>query len=165
MDRSRLLPSLMLELVQAERSQYRCSMRQAERLDHVPPSAAARAVAAHSNEALDELLRLAKARGLRLSSLGQLGTDALAFVRESLVDRVSSNERAYRSALLGMRRGIDLAAMLRVAAEDEHDTELAAWCERFVTVRERLVRDALGELAWFGHRPRFSLATAPATAT
>ena len=156
MDRSRLLPSLLVELSQAERSAYRHPIREAERLGDVPPSVALRAVAAHANEALDDLPDLARARSVRRTTIAQLGAQALSLVRDTIVDRVVDNERSYRSTLLGMRHGIDLVRLLRVAAEEEGDVELVAWCDRWLTVRERLVAGVERELVWFGHHPRFS---------
>ncbi len=155
MDRPRLLPSLFVELFQMERSAYRQPIVAAERLGDVPPSIALRAVAAHANEALDELPKLAKARGIRLSTPRQLLGDALSAVRSFVVDRLVEMERASRETLLGLRHGIDLVHLLRDAAADEADWELVAWCDRWLPVRERLVAGVEDELAWRPHRPAF----------
>lgn len=157
MDRSRLLPTLFVELFQTERSAYRHPIREAERLGNVPPAIALRAVAAHANEALDELPELARARGIRLSSVGQLAGETFSAVRHFVVDRFLDVERSYRGTLLGMRHGIDLVRLLRAAADDEADVELVAWCDRWLPVRERLVAGVEADLTWLARRPAFSL--------
>ena len=59
----------MTELFQTERSAYRHPIREAKRLGDVPPAIALRAVAAHANEVLDELPKLARARGLAVAGV------------------------------------------------------------------------------------------------
>lgn len=141
--------------MQAERVAYRRPIQAAERLGDVPPSIALRAVAAHANEALDELPKLAKVRGIPLAAPGQLAADALAAVRRLLVDRLVDHERAYRATLLEMRRGLDLVRTLRAAADDEGDDDLAAFCDRWLPVRERLVSGVAAELPWLARHPAF----------
>lgn len=157
MDRPRLLPSLFVELFQTERSAYRHPIREAGRLGDVPPSIALRAVAAHANEALDELPELAKKRGFRVAPLGEIVGETFSAIRHFVADRFVDVERSYRGTLLGMRHGIDLVRLLRAAAEDEGDAELVAWCDRWLPVRERLVAGVEAELAWFARRPALSL--------
>lgn len=156
MDSPRLLPSLFVELFQSERYAYRHPIREAVRLGDVPPSIALRAVAAHANEALDELPKLARGRRIRLTPLGQLVGETLSAMRHLVVDRFADVERSYRATLLEMRHGIDLVRLLRTAADDEADAELVAWCDRWLPVRERLVAGVEADLAWLGRRPAFS---------
>ena len=152
----RLLPSLMTELFQTERSAYRHPIREAKRLGDVPPAIALRAVAAHANEVLDELPELARARGLTLAKLGTVIGETFSDVRHFFADRLIDRERSYRGTLLGMRHGIDLVKLLRAAAEDEADAALVAWCERWLGTRERLVAGVERELDWFGHHQTFA---------
>jgi hypothetical protein len=156
MERPRLLPSLMTELFQTERSAYRHPIREAKRLGDVPPAIALRAVAAHANEVLDELPELARARGLTVSGVGTVIGETFSDVRQFFADRMIDRERSYRGTLLGMRHGIDLVRLVRAAAEDEADTELVSWCERWLEVRERLVAGVERELDWFGHHQTFA---------
>lgn len=152
----RLLPALLTELFQTERSAYRHPIREAERLGDVPPTIALRAVAAHANEALDELPKLAKARGVRLTTVGEIAGEMFSAIRQAVVDRFADRERSYRGTLLGMRHGIDLVRLLRAAADEEQDHEIVAWCDRWLPVRERLVHGVEAELTWFGHHPAFA---------
>jgi hypothetical protein len=156
MKRPRLLPSLMTELFQTERSAYRHPIREAKRLGDVPPAIALRAVAAHANEVLDELPELARARGLSAAGVGMIIGETFSDVRHFFADRLIDRERSYRGTLLGMRHGIDLVRLLRAAAEDEADAELVSWCERWLGVRERLVAGVERELEWFGHHQAFA---------
>ena len=152
----RLLPSLMTELFQTERSAYRHPIREAKRLGDVPPAIALRAVAAHANEVLDELPELARARGLAVAGVGAIVGETFSDVRHFFADRLVDRERSYRGTLLGMRHGIDLVSLLRAAAEDEADVELVAWCNRWLSVRRKLVIEVERELSWFGHHQTFA---------
>jgi len=58
----RLSPSLLAELYELEEDAYRLAVREAKRIGSGPPAAALRAVAAHANDALDELPKKAKER-------------------------------------------------------------------------------------------------------
>lgn len=146
----------MTELFQTERSAYRHPIREAARLGDVPPAIALRAVAAHANEVLDELPELARARGFTIAGVGAVIGEVFSDVRHFFADRLIDRERSYRGTLLGMRHGIDLVRLLRASAEDESDTELASWCERWANVRERLVAGVERELDWFGHHQTFA---------
>jgi hypothetical protein len=119
----------------------------------VVPSVALRAVAAHANESLDELPKLARERGVGLTSVSALAGEAMAHVGHALRSRLGDAEHVYRATLLEMRRGIDLVRLVRAAAEDEGDRALVAWCDRWMSVRERLVDGVADELAWFGRHP------------
>jgi hypothetical protein len=154
--RPRLLPTLVTELFQTERSAYRQPIREAKHLGDVPPASALRAVSAHANEVLDELPGLARARGVRLAAAGQIIGETFSDVRHFFADRVVDRERSYRGTLLGLRHGIDLVRLLRATADDEGDTDLAVFCDRWLSVRERLVAGVERELEWLGHHPLFS---------
>jgi hypothetical protein len=152
----RLLPSLMTELFQSERSAYRHPIREAKRLGDVPPAIALRAVAAHANEVLDELPELARARGLEVAGVGTMIGETFSNVRHFFADRLVDMERSYRATLLGMRHGIDLVRVLRAAALDEADLDLASFCDRWLAVRERLALGVERELEWFGRHQTFA---------
>jgi len=152
-ERKRLVPSLVVELFQTERSAYRHPIREALRLGDVPPSISLRAVAAHANESLDDLPKLARLRGIRLTTAGELAGEAVAAVRHALFDRFFDPERSYRETLLEMRHGIDLVRLLRASADDEEDHPLVRWCDRWLSTRQRLVAGVENDLAWFAHSP------------
>lgn len=146
----------MTELFQTERSAYRHPIREAKRLGDVPPAIALRAVAAHANGVLDELPKLARARGMEIAKVGTIIGETFSDVRHFFGDRFIDRERSYRGTLLGMRHGIDLVRLIHAAAEDEADAELAAWCERWTSTRERLVAGVEREIDWFGHHQAFA---------
>lgn len=156
MSPQRFSPSLLAELYELEEDAYRLAIREAKRIGSGPPAAALRAVAAHANEALDELPKKAKERHVRLGSLGALAIDTLHRLRDIAVDPFVDHEHAYRRALTALHRGIDLARVALAAAREEGDDALADWCERWLFARERLVSAATDELAWFGRHPFFA---------
>lgn len=156
MVRERLSPSLLAELHDLEEDSYRLALREAKRIGCGPPASALRAVAAHANEALEELPALAKARSVRLGSLGALALDTVRRVWDVLMDQIVDHEHAYRRALTALRRGIDLVRLVHAAARDEGDDALAAWCRRWLEGRERLVEEAADQLEWFARHPFFS---------
>lgn len=159
MNTERLAPSLLAELYDLEEDSYRLSIREAKRLESGPPTTALRAVAAHANEALDELPRLADVRRVRLGSAGSLTLDTFRRLRDAVVDQLVDHEHAYRRALASFHLGIDLARLIEAAARDEGDDALATWCAEWRSGREQLVEDASRQLAWFGRHPSFSRLT------
>ena len=156
MVRERLSPSLLPELYELEEDCHRLALREAKRIGCGPPASALRAVAAHANEALEELPRLAKARAVRLGSIGALAFDTLRRVWDVVMDQIVDHEHAYRRALSALRRGIDLVRLVHAAARDEGDDALATWCHRWLDGRERLVEEAADQLEWFARHPFFS---------
>ena len=156
MVRARLSPSLLAELYELEEDSYRLALREAKRIGCGPPSSALRAAAAHAGAALEELPAMARARRVRLGSIGALVLDTLRRVADVVVDQLVDHEHAYRRALTTLHRGIDLVRLMRAAASDEGDDALAAWCARWLHGREQLVAEAARELEWFARHPFFS---------
>ncbi len=156
MVRERLSPSLLAELFELEEDSYRLSLREAKRIGCGPPASALRAVAGHANEALEELPALAKARSVRLNSIGALAFDTMRRAWDIVMDQIVDHEHAYRRALTALRRGIDLVRLVHAAARDEGDDTLAVWCQRWLDGRERLVEEAADQLEWFARHPFFS---------
>jgi hypothetical protein len=154
--RERLSLSLISELYDLEEDAYRLSIREAERIGWGPPAVTLRAVAAHANDALEELASIAKSRHVRIGSFGAVVADTFRRVRDVVVDQLVDHEQAYRRALGTLHRGIDLVHLAHAAATDEGDDALAQWCHRWLHARERLVSEAAGELAWFARHPFFS---------
>jgi len=151
--RERLSTSLLSELFDYEEDAYRLSLREADRIGSGPPAVALRAVVAHANDALEDLPALAAARHVRIGSAGSLFLDTLHRVRDVIADQLSDVEHGYRRALATLHQGIDLVRLTHEAAINEGDDALAAWCERWLDVRERFVADATRELAWFAAHP------------
>jgi hypothetical protein len=152
----RLSPSLLAELYELEEDAYRLAIREAKRIGSGPPTAALRAVAAHANEALDELPLKAKERHVRLGSMGALAIDTIHRLRDIAVDPFVDHEHAYRRALTALHRSIDLVRVAHAAALEEGDDRLADWCAHWLYARERLASAASAELAWFGRHPFFA---------
>ena len=156
MVRERLSPSLLAELYELEEDSYRVSLREAKRIGCGPPASALRAVAAHAAAALDELPALAKARSVRISSIGALALDTVRRIWNVVMDQIVDHEHAYRRALAALHRGIDLVRLIHAAARDEGDDALAGWCQQWLAGRERLVAEATSQLEWFARHPFFS---------
>ncbi len=156
MVRERLSPSLLAELYELEEDSYRLSLREAKRIGCGPPASALRAVAAHANEALEELPTLAKTRSVRLGSIGALAFDTVRRIWDVVMDQLVDHEHAYRRALGALHRGIDLVRLVHAAARDEGDDALAGWSQRWLDARERLVAEAADQLEWFARHPFFS---------
>lgn len=151
--RARLSTSLLSELFDYEEDAYRLSLREADRIGSGPPAVALRSVVAHANGALEDLPALAAERHVRLGSAGSLLLDTLHRVRDVIADQLSDREHGYRRALATLHQGIDLVRLAHEAAVNEGDDALAAWCERWLDVRERFVADVSRELAWFAAHP------------
>jgi len=156
MKTERLLPSLLVELHQAEHATCRHAMREADRLGPIPPAAALRVVATHASGALDHLPGLAEERGVPLTTFSSVVGDAFSYLREVAADHLADLESSYRATILDCRRGIDLVHLLRTAAANEHDLALVAFCDHWLPTRTRLVREAADELEWFGKNPTFA---------
>jgi hypothetical protein len=149
-----LSASLLVELHALEEDTYRLSLRVARRLGAGPPAAALRAVAGHAGEALHELPKLARSRGVRLRSFGALAMDTARRARDVVVGHVVDHEHGYRRALATMRRGVDLVRLTLAAARDEGDGELATWCRAWMQGRDRLIAAVAEELEWFVRHPQ-----------
>lgn len=156
MNPERFSPTLLAELFELEEDAYRLAIREAKRIGSGPPATALRAVAAHANEALEELPSKARERHVRLGSMSALAVDTFHRLRDVVVDAFVDNEHAYRRALTSFRRGIDLVRLTRAAAMDEGDDGLSSFCDRWLAARERLVAAAGAELEWFGRHPFFA---------
>jgi hypothetical protein len=154
MTANRLSGSLLAELYDREEDTYRVSLREAKHIGWSPPSIALRVVAAHADEALGELRALAYARDVSISSPRALIADAFRRFWDMAIDQVVDQERAYRRALGSMHEGIDVVRLTSTASRDEGDDALTKWCARWLAVRERIVLDVAGELAWFFHHER-----------
>ncbi len=156
MNPERVSPSLLAELFELEEDAYRLAVREAKRIGSGPPATALRAVAAHANEALEELPSKARERHVRLGSMSALAVDTFHRLSDVVIDAFVDNEHAYRRALTAFHRGIDLVRLTRAAAIDEGDDGLSSWCDHWLAARERLVAAASAELEWFGRHPFFA---------
>jgi len=85
--RERLSLSLISELYDLEEDAYRLSIREATRIGWGPPAVTLRAVAAHANDALEELTSIAKSRHVRIGSFGAVVADTFRRVRDVVVEK------------------------------------------------------------------------------
>ncbi|HEU4537764.1 MAG TPA: hypothetical protein VFS00_26770, partial [Polyangiaceae bacterium] len=85
-DAGRLIATLVRELFQTENSARRHPAREAERLGHVPPARAMAAIVRHASAVLEELPRLAEARGLPASVGGLAAGRAFSAARDKVLD-------------------------------------------------------------------------------
>jgi len=150
-DRRRLLDKLVRELMRAEAQALDHAPREARRIGESPPVLALRDVAAHSISMRDRLALaldgpdLAGCRGgirAAMSTPHPIGTD-----------RVHDAERAYRSALLDLRHGLDVVQVLREVARLEGLFAVIRWCDDWLPARRTLVSRVEAQLAWFAEQP------------
>lgn len=156
-----LLVSLMRELFQTEESAVSHPRVEAERLgESSPPGRAMLAVAAHAEEVLAELPKLARDHDLPVSPGGMAVGKAFSITRDAFADLLLTSEKSYRGTILGMRHGVDLVELMRYLAQEERDVEIEAWCSEWIARRRPLVEAVARELSWFAANP--DRATAPA---
>jgi hypothetical protein len=149
-----LLVSLMRELFQTEESAVSHPRVEAERLgESTPPARAMLAVAAHAEEVLAELPRLARDHDLPVSAGGMAVGKAFSSTRDAFVDMLLTAEKSYRGTILGMRHGVDLVELMRYLAQEESDLEIEAWCSEWLARRRPLVEATARELSWFAANP------------
>jgi hypothetical protein len=146
-ERRRLLDKLLRELVRAENHAVDHAPREAKRLGETPPVVALRAVAVHAARMRPRLLHVLDGHALPSSS-GALAT-TFTTLRQLVADRVYDAERAYRSALLELRHGIDIVRVLRDVARLEELFAMIRWCDDWLAARRTLVARVEAQLAWF----------------
>jgi hypothetical protein len=83
-------------------------------------------------------------------SVGRGGISArLSTLRHLVTDRLNDAERAYRSALLDLRHGLDVVRVLREVARLEELFALIRWCDDWLVARRTLVARVEAQLDWF----------------
>jgi hypothetical protein len=146
-DRRRLLEKLLRELMRSEAQAIEHPPREARRIGESPPVIALRDVAVHAL-AMRPRLKLVL-DGHELSS-GRGGISAtLSTLRQIVSDRIHDGERAYRSALLDLRHGVDVVRILREVARLEDLFALIRWCDDWLPARRTLVARVEAQLGWF----------------
>lgn len=154
---TKLVRLLLPEAFQTEESARVHPAREAKRLGKVPPSEPMLAIARHARRSLDELGRLAVARGRAGSRSGTWIGRLFSIVRDLTTDLVMSSEKSYRGTILGLHHGLGVFNLLEDAAIVSGDQELADFCARLIAERAKLVADAERELAWFAQNPELAL--------
>ena len=159
-----LATSLFSEILQTERSAVRHSAVEAERLGPCPPASALMAVSQHAAQLEPSLFALADRRGVDPHKIGTKVGDLFSMARNRLADFVISTEQSYRGTLLGMRHGYDAVSLFGLAAREEKDPELAAWCDRWLAERAPLIAAVASALDWFAQHPERALQSAKTSA-
>jgi hypothetical protein len=153
-----LLGALFDELARSERAAIRRLRRQARRVgDGEPFAETMQRAARHADRALAELERAGWSSKQRARRACQ---QALARLRDALLDLLVSHEKSYRNTLLGLRRGMDCAVLTQAVAQRASRPDLAGFCGRWLDERRRLAAECERQLAWFAFHPQFARATA-----
>ena len=146
-ERRRLLEKLLRELVRSEEQVIDSAPREAKRIGETDPVLALRDVAVH---ALSMRPRFAQVLDGHSLAAGRGGISAtLSTLRHLVTDRIHDAERAYRSALLDLRHGLDVVRVLREVARLEELFALIRWCDDWLAARRTLVARVEAQLNWF----------------
>ncbi len=146
-ERRRLMDKLIREISRAETQASEHAPREAKRIGDVPPVHALREVAAHAAAMRGRFELLLQGHGI---SAGRTGVGAsLASLRSLVVDRVVDPERAFRTAVLDLRHGIDVVKLLREIARCEELFGVIRWCDDWLGARRSLVTRVEAQLPWF----------------
>jgi hypothetical protein len=146
MDR-RLLDKLVRELARSETQAIEHGPREARRIGDVPPVAALRAVADHARAMRPRFIAMVGAHDLEIRRHALATT--LAGLRHFVV---GDPERAFRSALLDLRHGIDVVRLTRETARHDMLFGLIRWCDDWLGARRTLVARVEAQLAWYAER-------------
>lgn len=146
----RLIDRLIREIVHVELQAGEHGARETKRLGDVPPAIALREVAAHAAIMRTRFVEVLAAHELRLGRSGLGAT--LATLRHVVGDRVIDPERAFRTALLELRHGLDVVKLLRDAARREQLFGVIRWCDDWLGARRTLVARVEAQLAWYAEQ-------------
>lgn len=144
----RLLEKLIREILRTEAEAVAHPVREAKRLGNdVPPLRALREVSIHATAMRTRFLAVLHANEIRFHK-GSLGA-TLATIRHLVVDCVVDGERAFRTALLDLRHGLDVVKLLREVARRLELFGVIRWCDDWLGARRTLVARVEAQLAWF----------------
>lgn len=145
----RLLQKLVREAARSEAQALAHPAREAKRIGPMPPIEALQAVADHAAHMQQRFTEMLDGHGLEpLEPPGSLST-TLASLRHLVVDRVVDPERAYRTALLDLRHGVEVVKLLGEIARREMLFGLIRWSDDWLCARRTLVARAEAQLTWF----------------
>ena len=144
MERS-VLDKLVREIARAESQAIEHAPREARRIGDVPPVEALRAVAVHASEMRPRFVAMAGGHELEVRRGSGIAV-SLAALRHLVT---SDPERAFRTALLDLRHGIDLVKLLREHARTQMLFGMIRWCDDWLGARRTLVARVEAQLAWY----------------
>jgi hypothetical protein len=143
MDRS-LLDKLVREIARAETQAIEHAPREARRIGNAPPVIALRAVAEHAATMRPRFLAMAGGHEVPIKRAG-IGV-SFATLRQVVT---SDPERAFRTALLDLRHGVELVKLLRETARTEMLFGMIRWCDDWLGARRTLLARVEAQLAWY----------------
>jgi len=148
----RLIQKLVRETARSEAQALDNPGREAKRIGPEPPIDALQAVADHATMMQARLALVLEGHGLGPTVPRGGLSSALVSLRHLVVDRVVDPERAYRTAMLDLRHGIEVVKLLRDIARREMLFGIIRWCDDWLGARRTLVARAEAQLAWFAER-------------
>lgn len=148
----RLLQKLARETARAEAQAAEHPLREGKRIGPMPPVLALHAVADHALAMQGRLAAMLDAHGAGPAVPRGGMSAALVSLRHLVVDRVSDPERAFRTALLDLRHGLEVVQLLREVARHELLFGIIRWCDDWLRARRTLVARAEAQLAWFAEQ-------------
>jgi hypothetical protein len=152
-ERQRMLAKLLLEVGRAEDNAADHAAREERRIGDAPPVEALRDVADHATALRPRFERMVREYELTPSYVA-----AVTPLRDLVLDRVTDPERAFRTALLDLRYGLDLVKLLRDTAWEDEVFGVLRWCDDWLGVRRTLVLRVEAQLPWFSRgRPDANL--------
>jgi hypothetical protein len=143
-----LLAKLCREISHAELVAGEHAVREAKRLGAVPPVDALEEVALHALAMRPRFLAAVRGHEIRLGRRRLVGT-TLATLRHLVVDRVGDGERAFRTALLDLRHGLDMVTLLHGIARGSELFAVIRWSADWLAERRTLVARVEAQLAWY----------------
>ncbi len=137
-------------LYECEWKTYEAALVAVKRLEDEQARQALRAVAAHANEALDELLTLASQRTIRLAAPVDVACELALRILQALADRAAERRIDRDVGIDGLEeqfaRGMSQARLLRSVATEEGEGELAGYVDRWHRARSSLAASATAEI-------------------
>ncbi len=146
-ERRRLLDKLIREIARSEAQAVEHAPREAKRVGEVPPVIALREVAHHADSMRTRFETLLHGHDITINRAGLGAT--LSTLRSLVVDRVVDPERAYRTALLDLRHGIDVVKLLREIVRAEGLFGVIRWCDDWLGARRAQLARVEAQLGWY----------------
>ncbi len=148
----RLLQKLIRETTRSEAQALEHPAREAKRIGPMPPIDALQDVADHATAMQQRFATILEGHELG-EQVPRGGISAtLSSLRHLVVDRVVDPERAYRTALLDLRHGVEVVKLLREITRREMLFGLIRWCDDWLCARRTLVARVEAQLAWYVER-------------
>jgi hypothetical protein len=147
----RLQQKLLRELAQSEYDAYLHTRREADRLGSCPPALVFLDISQHADGMRARLEALMEGNQSVGHALGTLVGRTFSNLRHYGVDRVLASERSYRATLLGLRHGLDATHLLRFVSRRLRTTDVSAFCDELISVREPSLARAVAALEWFAN--------------